>query len=329
MHVSILIPNGGAIISSIVGPYEILDFVNQQINQNSLTALTAYEIDFVGLDSNVAFHQGMFCIHPTKTLDQVDKTDLIIITTPYGDMATEITNNQEFFPWIRKMHLEEGAEVASLCIGAFLLAATGLMQNKACTTHWSAVPEFKQLYPEIELLPEKILVDDAGIYSSGGSYSYLNLMLYLIQRYNGYEMAKLVSKVFEIDMRRQSQKPFIIFQGQRSHDDQIVKKIQDYLEKHYDKKLSLDELSARFHISKRNLIRRFKRATSNTPIQYLQRVKVEAAKRELENTEQSITEIMLEAGYNDIKSFRQTFKKFSGLSPSEYRTRYSRISALS
>ena len=324
MHVSILVPAGHAIISSIVGPYEILDFVNQHLITTNQIKDNFYDIDFVGLNHVTSFHQGAIQIKPTKTIQQIQKTDLIIITTPYGNLENEIENNKEFFPWIREMHEMHDCDVASLCIGAFLLAATGLVNGKSCTTHWSATTHFRKIYPEVNLLPEKILVEEGGIYSSGGSYSYLNLMLYLVEKYNGFDLSKLVAKIFEIDINRQSQAPFIIFEGQKSHEDLIVRDVQDFLENNYTKTLSLDDLAVQFHISKRNLIRRFKKATANTPFQYLQRVKIEAAKRKLEQSNSPIMEIMFETGYNDVKSFRKAFKKYSGLSPTDYRVRYSR-----
>ena len=258
-------------------------------------------------------------------IDEIDQTDLIIVTTLMGpDMACEIEKNQIFIPWIKEMYLNRSSEVASLCLGAFLLAETGLLDGKMCSTHWSAAEEFRSAFPQVNLVPDRIITEQKGIYSSGGSYSFLNLILYLVHKYNGKDAANQAAKMFEIEIDRESQSPFFVLQGQKEHDDPLIKKIQSYIEENYAVPLSLDMLARKFNLSKRNLIRRFKKATYNTPNQYLQRVKMEAAKRNLEKTNQSITEIMYESGYNDIKTFRQIFKKIVGITPSLYRNKYGR-----
>src|SRR5690606_4836880 len=174
------------------------------------------------------------------------------------------------------------------------------------------------------LVDDKILTDDAGIYTSGGAYSYLNLLLYIIEKYAGREMAILLSKAFMIDIDKESQSPFIIFQGQREHDDVSVKKAQEIIEKNFQEKLNIDVLAEQLALSRRSLERRFKKATSNTISEYIQRVKVEAAKKELETGFKNINEIMYDVGYNDIKSFRGTFKKITGISPAKYKNKFQR-----
>ena len=324
MHVSIIVPKGEAILSSIVGPFKVLSGVNQYLINTGQRTDPFYEIEFVGITPETQLYEGVFSIRPNKQISEINKTDLIIITTIFGDILQELENNKPFIPWIRKMHFEQGAEVASLCVGAFLLAATGLVDKKQCSTHWSVVDLFTEIFPAVRLKPHKVITDESGIYSSGGSYSFLNLILYLIQKFNGKDAANWAAKMFEIEIERNNQGPFFIFQGQKNHDDILIKNIQNYIEDHFQESLSLDDLAKEFSLSKRNLIRRFKRATHNTPLQYLQRVKMEAAKRGLEKTNHSISEIMFDTGYNDVKSFRETFKKIVGIAPSAYRMKYGR-----
>ena len=218
--------------------------------------------------------------------------------------------------------------MASLCLGAFILASTGLVNGKKCATHWAAANEFKRMFPEVQLVTEKIITDEHRIYSSGGAFSYLNLILYLIEKFAGRDMAILSAKIFAIEIDRETQSPFIIFQGQKGHEDEVVKKAQEYIEKNYQEKITVDELATMFAISRRNLERRFRKFTYNSVVEYIQRVRIEAAKMNLERTRENVNEAMYKVGYNDTKAFRTTFKKITGLSPLEYKNKYNRQLAI-
>jgi transcriptional regulator GlxA family with amidase domain len=180
------------------------------------------------------------------------------------------------------------------------------------------------MFPDVELVPEKIIIDDNGIYSSGGAYSFLNLVLHLIEKYSGRDVALFLSKLLEVEIERDSQSPFTIFMGQKTHDDEPIKKAQEYIESNVGQKISVDKLAGLFLISRRNFERRFKKATANTPVEYVQRVRIEAAKKSLEEGRENINEVMYAVGYSDSKAFRTTFKKITGLSPLDYRKKYNR-----
>ena len=205
-----------------------------------------------------------------------------------------------------------------------MLAETGLLNGKSCATHWTIHDAFRQRYPKVNLIPEKIITEDNGIYSSGGAYSFLNFVLYLIEKYYGREIAILCSKISEIEFDRIDQSHFMIFSGQKEHGDEPIKQAQLYIEQHFDQKLNIDELAEKFAISSRNFLRRFKKATANTPLEYIRRVKIEAAKKKLESSTLHIQEVMFDVGYNDEKAFRNTFRKYTGLSPLAYRSKYNR-----
>ena len=168
------------------------------------------------------------------------------------------------------------------------------------------------------------LTDEQGIYSSGGANSFLNLILYLVEKYAGRDVAVLASKVFEIEIERDSQSPFIIFGGQKVHNDEPILKAQEFIENNFQRRISVGQLASMLAISRRNLERRFKKATSNTAVEYMQRVKIEAAKLSLESSRENVNEVMYKVGYTDTKSFRNTFKRITGLSPVEYRNKYNR-----
>ena len=328
-HISILVPVGSAIIDTIIAPYNLLKMANSYYKSINDLNEDHFKIDLVGLSKEPVQYQNVFQITPTKTIDEIKKTDLIIITAISGNLEKEIDSNAEYIPWIKKHRIENDAEIASLCKGAFLLAETGLLNGKSCATHWTAHEQFKQRYPRVKLIPEKIISEDNGIYSSGGAYSFLNFMLYLIEKYCGRETAIWCSKVYEIEFDRINQSQFMIFNGQKEHDDDSIKQAQMYIENNFEAKLNIDEIANRVNISGRSFLRRFKKATSNTPLEYIQRVKIEAAKKRLESSVLNVQEVMYGVGYIDEKAFRNTFRKYTGLSPVDYRSKYNREMAFS
>jgi transcriptional regulator GlxA family with amidase domain len=317
-HISILVLKEG-ILGSIEGPHKVFTEVN--IFLESMGKPPIFDVHLVGLTKETPLKDGLFAVHTEHTIDCVDKTDLIIIPAMHGDMEKALELNQAFIPWIIK-HYKAGAELASLCVGSFLLASTGLLQGRKCSTHWIAANEFRKLFPEVNLVPDKIVTDENGIYSSGGAYSYLNLIIYLIKKFAGREMAILCSKVFEIDIERGSQGPFIMFQSQKDHEDEPIKKAQEFIESNFQEKITVDQLASMVALSRRNLERRFKKATANTVVEYIQRVKIEAAKMSLESSRENVNEVMYTVGYTDPKAFRLTFKRVTGLSPMQYRNKY-------
>lgn len=320
-HVSILIPKGDSSVVNIGGTHQILSHVNGHLQAAGQEA--AFNIQLVGLDMETRQTEGIFTISPDVLIKDVKKTDLIFIPALFGDPNEAAELNQELIPWIIKQHVA-GAEVACYCVGAFFLAQTGLLDGKKCATHWAEAAKFRAMFPQINLVDDMIMTAEDGIYTSGGAYSYLNLLLYLIEKHAGRDMAILISKTFMIDIDKHSQSPFIIFEGQKAHEDEPVKKAQEYIEGNYMEKITVDEIAARSALGRRSLERRFKKATSNTVSEYIQRVKIEAAKKSLESGQLSVNEVMYDVGYSDTKAFRSTFKKITGLSPVEYRNRYSR-----
>ncbi|NUM81825.1 helix-turn-helix domain-containing protein [bacterium] len=322
-HISILVPKE-AILGSLEGSRQILTQVNYFLKDMGQSP--AFNVQLVGLTKQTMIGGGLYTIHADALIADVKKTNLIIIPALNGDLKRAIGLNCDFIPWIIHQH-KNGAEVASLCVGAFLLASTGLLNGKKCATHWLAANEFRKMFPDVRLVTEKIITDEHGIYSSGGALSYQNLILYLIEKYAGRPMAVLASKVFAIEIERLTQSPFIMFQGQKDHDDQLIKKAQEFIESSYQDKITVEQLAEMSFISRRNFERRFKKATANTVAEYIQRVKMEAAKVSLESSRENVNEVMMKVGYSDDKAFRSTFKRITGLSPSQYRNKYNQASA--
>lgn len=286
-----------------------------------------FDVQLVGAYKNVSLDEGMFSLKTEATFNEVKKTNLIIIPAVSWNFAEVVSANEELYPWIVTQY-KSGAEVASVCTGGFLLASTGLLKGRCCSTHWQAADVFRKMFPDVNLVVEKIITDENGIYTNGGAFSFLHLLMYLIEKYCGREMAIYCSKFFEVDIDRHSQSAFTMFTGQKDHQDEDIHKAQEYIETHLDEKIFIEDLAARFNIGRRSFDRRFIKATNNTPVEYLQRVKIEAAKKALEISRKTISEVMYEVGYSDMNAFREVFKRITGLSPLGYRNKYNKESGM-
>lgn len=256
-------------------------------------------------------------------ISQVKQPGLIIVPAFYGDRSVTPLKHHRLINWMSCMN-KNGTEVASLCSGSYFLAEGGLLSGRSCTSHWFDKEDIISRYPDVNFLSDMVITDDGGIYTSGGAFSSLNLVLYLIDKFCGREVGIWASKMFSLDMDRTSQSHFAVFKGQYRHNDNEILKAQNYIEQNHHLQLNIDEIADHTNMSKRNFIRRFKKATQNTPFEYLQRVKIESAKKALEKGAQNINLLMYDAGYNDIKTFREVFKKITGLTPQDYRRKYSR-----
>jgi transcriptional regulator GlxA family with amidase domain len=324
--VVILVPNEYVNLSSVAGSHEILTRANdywQRIGNES-----KMEVIVAGFTPELQLDAGLFTIHPVH-IKNINKADLVIIPSIANNgFESMIEQNQEMISWIKEQY-NKGAEIASICSGAFLLAATGLLEGKTCSTHWNVAGDFKRMFPNINLHIDKLIASEPGIYTNGGAFSFLNLVLFLVEKYFDRQTAIFCSKIFQIDIERSSQSPFLIFQLQKNHDDDVIREAQNFIEENLSEKISFEELAAKLAVSRRNFDRRFIKATGNTPVEYLQRVKVEAAKRSLESGKRTVFEVMNDVGYTDDKAFREVFKKLTGLSPLDYRSRYNKEGMLS
>lgn len=320
-HLTILVPEGKNNLSSIVGAYKIFTRANEYWKQAGKRE--PFKIQLAGISKKVEFYDGLFAVKPHTNISSIAKTNLIIIPSLNHNYQKAVKGNSLLIDWIERQY-RNGAEIASICTGAFLLACSGLLDGKSCSTHWAAADNFKAMFPKVNLQADKLITDEHGIYTNGGAYSFLNLMVYLVEKYYDRQTAIFCSKVFQIELDRQSQSPFTIFTGQKSHGDEMVKKAQAYIETNLHEKLSIESLSAKFAVGRRNFDRRFIKATGNTPVEYSQRVKIECAKKAFENTRRTINEVMYDVGYSDVKAFREVFRKITGMSPLEYRSRYNK-----
>lgn len=324
-HITILVPDGHVnmgTIATIVGTYEI--FTGAELYWHKKGKKGNYKIQTAGVSKKVDFSKGMITLQPEATISAIDKTDLVIIPPSAIRSAGDVQEgNKTIINWIEKQY-KLGAEIASMCSGVFMLASSGILNGKTCSAHWAHAEAFRASFPGINLKEDKLITAESGIYTNGGAYSFLNLVIFLVEKYFDRETAIYCSKMFQVDIERQTQSSFAIFSGQKKHTDDAILKAQSYIEQNYQEKISIEFLSNKFSIGRRNFDRRFIKATGITPLDYLQRVKIEAAKKSLENTRKTVNEVMYNVGYNDTKAFREVFSRVTGMSPIDYKSRYNR-----
>jgi transcriptional regulator GlxA family with amidase domain len=318
--ISVFVPES-AVMEAVSPAYRLFKTANDFLRASGQQPL--FQVNFVGRNKIMAAQEGEYSIRMDRLMSETQRTDLIIIPALYGDMTRTVDANRDAIPWLVSMH-NRGAEVASLCTGAFLLAATGLLDGKKCSTHWAYYKEFQDKYENVEIQDGGIITDEGGVYSSGGANSLWNLLLYLLEKYTSRDIAILAAKYFAIDIDRDNQGLFTIFTGQKDHHDREILKAQLFIEENFAEKITIDDLASDVSVNRRSFERRFKEATSNTVIEYLQRVRIEAAKRSFEASRKNVSEVMYDVGYTDTKTFRDVFRRITGMTPIDYRNKYSR-----
>jgi transcriptional regulator GlxA family with amidase domain len=281
-----------------------------------------FSLSLVSLRPGPVMTSAGYPVYTHATIDQVGTPDLVIVPPLDRDILAQLRDNRAVVEWVAAAYAS-GASIVSLCTGAFILAEAGLLDGRPATTHWAAEGLFRARYPGVDLRPERIIVDGGRVCTGGGVTSFLTVMVYLVEKYCGADTARLISHLFLIDRNKDPQTAYAIFAGQKDHGDDQVLKAQALVEQGSGP-LQVQALADAVGISRRHFVRRFKQATGNTPQEYIQRVRVEAAKRELEQSDVPFSRIAEGVGYEDLGSFRKLFTRFTGVSPSEYRRRYRR-----
>ncbi|MEP1446779.1 MAG: helix-turn-helix domain-containing protein [Paraglaciecola sp.] len=263
-------------------------------------------------------------INSHVAIEDVAHTDLLLIPTIGGEIVNVINHNRGLLAHIQK-HFENHSDIASNCSGAFLLAEAGLLDGKEATTHWGYASLFKSRYPEVNLCAEKMITSAQNIYCSGGGMAWFDLALMLIERYCGHDVATTTAKAHVIDIYRGEQVAYANILAKKYHQDPDVLTVQEWLEANYNQKIAVSDLPALVNLSLRTFNRRFKKATEHNPLEYLQTLRIEAAKKQFETTHDSVERIITQVGYDDLSSFTRLFKKHTGLSPSQYAKKFKRL----
>lgn len=318
-NLSLIVPYDYKLLS-IAAILDVFETVNRLYDENECEK--PFNIQVIRTSDQIKKDGCRFHGYPVKSIKSEQITDIVLIPSfTTGNMIETLSNNQQYIPWIKRQYLAN-AEIASFCTGAFLLAASGLLNGRMATTHIDACSRFAIAFPSIILKPDHVMTIDGRLYTSGGSTSTFHLLLHLIQKYCGNEMTIRMAKIFAIDMDRYRQNYFGTFVPNHSHKDDLVKRIQKNIETKFREIGSIEEIIKDIPSSRRNIVRRFKSATGLPPIGYLQNVRIESAKKQLEQTNQNINEIVEYTGYSDPKSFRKAFIKIVGMTPLEYRDKF-------
>ena len=309
--------------TTITGPLDVFSFAGKSANLIAEESPDPnFQVQVVSPDGTPVRCANGISIAAHLAMREVKDSDLIVIAGVW-DVESVLSQQKEAFDWIREQH-DRGAHIASMCTGSFILAATGLLDGKDATTHWGAADTFRQLFPKVNLKPEQLITDAGGLYCAGAFTACYDLSLYLVAKYVGYNVAAKSAKTLIHDIGRISQTPYSSFNFQRNHTDDSILQTQRKLEKHYSDEVDIDNLAQDVGMSRRTFERRFKAATGDTCLLYLQKVRVEVAKQILEEKNSSFDEVSYEVGYENSSFFRKIFCKHTGLRPTEYRNKFQR-----
>jgi len=319
----VVIAFNDCLTSSLLGILDVLEMCNQFWKMENPNNETIFQTEVVSVDGEIKHSFNAFPINPTKSMEKVTNADIIIIPPIMHKITAVLAENQLLIPWLIKMHTK-GALIASVCTGAFFLAQTGLLNGKRATTNPMIADTFRSKYPKIDLDLDHIVVIENQLITSGPTYAFIDLVVFIIEKYVSAELALTVSKLLLHDKNRNALSSYLLPSLKMAENDEEILKIQKWIKVNaFDRGINLDNLANRFHMSSRNLTRRFQKATGITPLHYLQTLRVEKAKALLEKTQKSLEEVTHTVGYADSKSFARLFKKQINLSPSEYRKRFS------
>ena len=312
-------------IMSLIDALAIANLWRQALNQKDPSPL--FEMEIVTEDGKGVRAYGGIPVQPHRSIDEVAQTDLILIPPFLPNINPLPDGLDKLLDWFRDQY-KRRTRIGAICTGAFTMAETGLLNGKIATTNWYYARLFQRLYPEVRLMPERILTEDSGLICSGAATAAFNMGLHIIEIFGNEELSLVCAKAMLVDPSRDSQASYVILDLQKRHRDEEVLKAQSWMEANYADNVVMDKVAGYVGLSPRHFKRRFKNATGVSPLGYLQQVRIEVAKRKLETTKENMNEITWQIGYEDSSSFRRLFKKHTGLSPREYRDRFSRRSRL-
>jgi transcriptional regulator GlxA family with amidase domain len=306
---------------TITGPVDILSSESELWKNLKRDTSIFFKVELVSLTRKPLRLGPAVVLHPHASITTAEPPDLILIPALDWNILESLKANRAFVPWIKSCSTR-GTRVVSFCTGAFLLAETGLLDGRMATTHWRWAELFRKTYPDIDLQADRLIVDQGNVITAGAVAAFQDAVLYLIELYSGREAAVLTAKVLLLEAGRQTQLPFTIFSTQKNHNDTQILRIQHLMETRIRQPVNIADLARLGGMSVRNFDRRFREATGELPSIYMQKLRIEKAKRLLESGNDTVDQIMREVGYADYRSFRRLFRSFTALSPKAYRLKY-------
>jgi transcriptional regulator GlxA family with amidase domain len=312
----------GTFSSTAIGPMEVFRHAGELFNVLTGTRpVPRFRVTTASVGGRPVRCDGPIHIRPSAALTEIRKTELIFLPSTGPSVDDVVERNEEVVPWLKRWH-KRGAAIASVCSGVGLLAATGLLDGKRATTHWGLAEQFRRKYPKVQWMPELMVTEDRGFYCGGGVNASLDLSLYLVERFCGHEVAMQTAKALLIETPRAWQAGFAIVPLKTDHSDDLISNAQEWLHENFRQTFPLEAPARRVGMSLRNFVRRFKQATGDTPLIYLQKLRVATAKRLLESGHRTMQEVSDAVGYQDVAFFREIFQRHTGVSPSAYRRRF-------
>ena len=313
-----------ALASAITGALDVFAFAGiswQRIH--NLPTEPKFKVQLASFHGSPFHCTNQLTLTPNVAIEDVTHTHILLIPTIGGDIDTVLKENANQLVHIRRLQ-KLGADIAGNCTGTFLLAESGLLDGKVATTHWGYADKFRKSYPQVNLQSDKMVTEQDAIFCAGGGMAWIDLSILLIERYCGHQVASDIAKSHVLDFSRPNQTVYASSRQHKFHQDKDILTVQNYLETHYTQRLTLKQVAQKHNMTERTLIRRFKQACAITPLQYLQGLRLEQARKILETSMASLESIVTSVGYEDLSSFTRLFKKKTGLSPSQYRAKFIR-----
>lgn len=323
LHVSLVaIPE--AVVSTLSGIFDVMN-VFSIMPDGTAQRTSPFEVEIVGLRTGPLELASRVPVSVQRSIASLESTDIVIIPSVLlGPGGWRKEQHPELVEWLRAMH-RRGALLCSACSGIFLLAETGLFDGVDATVHFGYADAFGSAFPQVPIHPDRVLVISGKreeLITSGASMTWHDLVLYLIARHAGATAAQAVARFFALQWHQDGLAPYIVFEGRHDHGDVAVEGAQKWVGTHFSVANPLDEMIRRSGLAERTFKRRFTNATGLSPIAYVQRLRIEDAKRRLERTEASVDDISWQVGYEEPAFFRRLFKRVTGVAPGVYRRRF-------
>lgn len=305
-------------ISNLMDAFLIANLCNKAMSENHSSL---FETEVVALDGKPVVSSNYLLLNPQGPLDAAIDSDYLIIPAflPVPDAGK--MQDARILDYICRRHAA-GTTIAAVCTGSFLLAETGLLNGRAATTNWQFEKKFRYRYPEANLQVDKILTEEDNLICTGAATAMMNLAMKIIRREGSDRLTLACAKALLVDPNRDSQAPYVVHQLAKQHIDKEISKAEQYMSDHFNTNISIDQVAEYVCISPRHFKRRFKSATGESPLNYLQKLRMQRAKERLETTRDTIDEITRLIGYEDGSTFRRLFKRYTSLTPREYRDKF-------
>ncbi len=308
--------------STAIGPIEVFYSAGKLWHElNGTNADPRFNVTTASIDGASVASPYALTLSAQLAIHEVSNADIIIVPATGLDLDDKLARNHKLIAWLRDWHAR-GAYIAGICSGAAFLAEAGLLDGCQATTHWAVAETYAQRFPKVHWRPEMFITEEHKLLCSGGVYAAIDLSLYLVEKFCGHELALQCAKSLLVDMPRRHQSGYAVLPLSRPHADTKIRAIEQYMEAHYAQSLTIDSLAKRTHMSSRNFMRRFKAATGHLPGEYLQNLRISIARELLEDSDRPIEAVGRAVGYDDTAFFRTLFRRYTGMAPGEYRSRF-------